>query len=468
MKRFVIIVAVLFMLVTLGFAAQRVVPVTNAPVQTQTQGPVLQTISPQQLAQITILSPAGGEWKRGTTMPITFTISTTTREWVNILVKKGADTFYSFPHIAAASNPAKTTFNWTIPNDAIFGENYTVEVVSENNTVIRKTSNPFAIINPNPNVSAIGGTGGIRTVDKPNMNVKFVKNINITSPTAGDRWVIPNDKSITVQWDNPSYPKVNTVNIKLLRGDGTVLKPLAASIPCKTGSFNWKPTGNDIKPGEYRIQLTDTTSIDMQGTSEPFFFDAPTIAFTSPVADDTLIRGKQYDFSWTYNCSDKQTIKIMDKGVVLAENVPINAGNIGSGKGKLNLAIPSAPSGVEKRTIHLRMTGSSIDSASVPVNVANPTFSLSPWDSGTITLPLNSYTPYFNIKVDWLYDGNPNDIVTILIDSAQPTKEVEKVKAGAGYYYYGGFSKDLPSMVPFQIRACTIYNCDHTGNVNAQ
>ena len=461
MKRFVIVVAVLFMFVTLGFAAQRVVPATKAPVQTKTQGPALQTITPQQLAQINILSPTGGEWKRGTTMPITFTISTATREWVNILVKKGADTFYSFPHIAAANNSAKTTFNWTIPNDAILGEKYTVEVVSENSTAIRKSSNPFSIISPNPTVSAIGGTGGIRTVDKPNMNVTLVKNINVTSPTAGDRWVIPNDKSITVQWDNPSFPKVNTVNIKLLRGDGTVLKPLAANIPCSTGSFNWKPTGSDIKPGEYRIQVTDTTSIDMQGTSEPFFFDAPTIAFTSPVANAKLIRGMQYDFSWNYNCSDKQTIKIMDDGVVLAENVPINAGNIGPGKGKLNLAIPS---GVENRTIHLRMTGSSIDSASVPVNVASPTFYLlNP--TGNKTWPLSMY---YTVDITWYYDGNPNDTLSILIDSAHPTQEVGKTTAGAKYYSYTCSSEELIPIMPFQIRICTPNSCDHSGYITIQ
>lgn len=409
MKRLIIVVAVLSMFATLGSAVQRVAPFTGS------------------LAQITILSPAGGEWKRGTTMPITFAISSATQGWVNILVKKGADAFYSFPHIAAAASPGKTTFNWAIPNDALLGGNYTVEIVSEATTAIHKASNPFAIINPNPSVSPLG-TGGPRAVVKPNMDMVLKKIINVTSPSAGDRWVIPSDEPIAVQWDTPAFLKVTSVNIKLLKGDGTLVKPLAAGIPFNAGSFSWKPTWSGITPGEYRIQVTDVIDIKIQGTGDPFHFDAQTIAFTSPVANATLISGKKYIFSWTYNGSAKQTIKINWQGTnssgPLAENVPINAGNSGPGKGTMELKFPCKEYNC---TVHLRMTGSRIDNASVPVHAEAPSLA--------ITAPGNAEiwgTEGLDLMLAWNYNGNPDDIVSVYLVYKAGDDLFAKVAASAG------------------------------------
>lgn len=432
MKRFVI-VAVLFMFVTVGFAAQRVVPVTNAPVQTKTQGPSPQTMTPPQIAQITILSPSGGEWKQGTTMPIRFTISKAAISWVNIFVKKGSDTFYSFPHIAADRNPVMTTFNWTIPNDAIIGKNYTIEVVSENSAAIHKASNPFDIISAaNPNVSAIGTMGTQKDL-KPNMSQVSIKNINVTSPTTGDHWVSTYDKSITVKWDHPSFPKVNTVNIKLLKGDGTLLKPLAANIPYNAGSFNWKLTGSGITPGEYRIRVTDAESIDIEGTSDPFFFDAPitNMTITSPAPGAMLRIGMKYDFSWTYDGSDKQTIKIMDDDGVIAENVPINAGNIGPGKGSYKVAIQQKYWG-KNTTIHLRTPYSSVDNASV--------YFSSVYANLNVTAPNHkeNWGPYSVHEITWAYNGNPDDILKITVEFIGETDyglhTIATTKASAGSF----------------------------------
>jgi hypothetical protein len=444
MKRLIIVVAILSLFATLGSEVQRVAPFT---------GP---------LAQINILSPAGGEWKRGTTMPITFTFSSATQGWVKISVKKGADTFYSFPHIAAAATPVKTTFNWAIPNDALLGGNYTVEIVSEAATAIHKSSNPFAIINLTPSVTPLG-TGGPRAVVKPNMDMVLKKIINVTSPSTGDRWVIPSDEPIAVQWDTPAFLKVTSVNIKLLRGDGTLVKPLAAAIPFSAGSFSWKPTWSGITPGEYRIQVTDAAAVDIQGTGDPFHFDAQTIAFTSPAVNATLIRGKKYIFSWTYNGSAKQTIKInqgpASRGL-LAENVPINAGNSGPGKGTLEAMLPTSD-----RTIHLKTTGSSIDSASVQVNAVAPSLAI------TAPAGQDSWKNDSDIcTVAWNYNGNPDDIMSIYQDfngnwddgqgNTVKDKLLGKTTAGTGSFQFS--KKELNYDMVTYIRIETPYRSERT------
>jgi hypothetical protein len=453
-----VIVVMLLMVIALGLPAQGLAPDIKAPAQTKTQVPDLHATT--QLTQIDILSPSGGEWNPGNVMPITFTISTATVKWVKLLVKKEADTFYSFPHIAVARNPAKTTFNWTIPKDAILGEKYTIEVVSEDSAAIHKASSPFVIKSPNPSVSALG-KGGIRTDVKQNLSVEALRNINVTSPTVGDRWVITNDASITVQWDHPSYLKVTTVNIKLLKGDGTLLKPLAAGIPFSAGSFKWKPIWSGIAPGEHRIQITDAASIDVQGTSDPFFFDAQTIAFTSPVANAKLIAGMKYTISWNYNGSNKQTIKIMVGDRILAENAPISAGSAGTGKGNLELTIPVIEG---NSTIRLRTTGSGIDSASVPVNLVLPSLA--------ITAPASAEAWNYSSSactVAWNYNGNPNDIMSIYmafngyIDTQGHTMKDQilgKPTAGTGSYQFS--KEELIRKIPFKIRIETPYSSDQT------
>ena len=261
-------------------------------------------VKPKALAQINILSPVGGEWKCGATMPITFSISSDKLNWVNILVKKGENTFYSFPHIAVSNTAPTTTFNWSIPKDAIIGDAYTVEIISEETPSIHKTSAPFSIISA---VATIAGAKQQQTaVVKANVNFEDIKNINITSPSSLDRWVVPSDESIVVTWDHLSLQKVATVDILLLKGDGTIVKPLASKIPFAAGTYTWKIAGSGITAGEYRIKVLDSAASGIQGTSESFWFEAPTLSMTSPVEKQLLIEGMATAFSWTYTGSSKQ------------------------------------------------------------------------------------------------------------------------------------------------------------------
>lgn len=374
------------------------------------QNMISQEVTKVQLVQINILSPTGGEWKRGATMPIVFSVSNGVINWVNIYVKKGMDVFYSFTHIAADRNPNKITYSWTIPKDAPIGKDYTIEIVSEQNSAIRKKSAPFSIILPTIAAANQGGSQ-TTTAAKTHLGAVTFNNINVTSPDKGDHWTIPSDQPIPVKWEHPSFKNLNSVNIKLLKADGTLLKALAAGIPYNTGLYNWKPTGNDIKPGEYRIQVTAVEDVDVQGTSESFFLDAPLthMTITFPAPNSLLMIGCRYDFTWTYDGSNNQIIEIMDDDGVIADNVPINAGNLGPGKGTYNILIQKKYGG-KNTTIHLRTQYSNVDNASV-------TFGSS-WPLLKMTHPYNeeNWAPYSEHEIFWKWAGCGDEILTITID----------------------------------------------------
>lgn len=294
-------------------------------------------VQPKSFAQIKVISPGGGDWKRGSVMPITFSISSDKLKLVNISVKKGVNVYYSFPHIAVR-DPAHTTFNWNIPQDAIVGDNYTVEIFSEESPAIRGVSAPFSIVSSGPSVSTAKTTEKIAQ----KTDAKFLgnKHINITSPSVGDRWTLPNDGTVTVLWDHPANQKVATVDILLLKSDGSVLKPLASGISFAAGKYIWNLSGSNVEPGEYQIKVKDTATGDIGGTSDSFVLEPPAISFESPLANDYLLEGTTRVFSWNFTGSNKQKIKITDGNDVIADNVSINAGNKGPGKGAVELRVP--------------------------------------------------------------------------------------------------------------------------------
>ena len=393
-------------------------------------------IKPRPLAQINILSPTGGEWKCGATMPITFSISTDKLKWVNILVKKGENTFYSFPHIAVSNTAPPTTFNWSIPKDAIIGDAYTVEIVSEETPTIRKTSNVFSIISA---VATVTGAKPPQTVvPKTDVNLESVKNINVTSPSSLDRWIVPVDESITVSWDHLSMQKVATVDILLLKGDGTIVKPLASKIPFAAGTYSWKISGSDIAAGEYRIKVMDSAASGIQGASESFWFDAPTLIMISPVGNQLLIEGTTTAFSWTYTGSSKQKIRIMDGYKVVYDNININYGNLGTGKGTVPLKVPALLlqlGGVYEttKTFKVATTDNAVASPAVTTNVLTP--------APHITSPLVDATWHSGDQhnVAWTYNGNPADPVDIYLVFFRPpyvneSQYLGTTTAGAGSY----------------------------------
>lgn len=393
-------------------------------------------VKPKALAQINILSPVGGEWKCGATMPITFSISSDKLNWVNILVKKGENTFYSFPHIAVSNTAPTTTFNWSIPKDAIIGDAYTVEIISEETPSIHKASAPFSIISA---VATIAGATQQQTaVVKANVNFEDIKNINITSPSSLDRWVVPSDESIVVTWDHLSLQKVTTVDILLLKGDGTIVKPLASKIPFAAGTYVWKIAGSGITAGEYRIKVLDSAASGIQGTSESFGFEAPTLNMTSPVEKQLLIEGMATAFSWTYTGSSKQKVRIMDGDKVVYDNININSGNLGAGKGTMQLKVPPILlqlSGFYEttKTFKVATTDNAVVSPAITANVVTPT--------PHITSPMGDATWHSGDQhnVTWTYNGNPADPVDIYLVFFRPpyvneSQYLGTTTAGAGSY----------------------------------
>ena len=391
-------------------------------------------VKPKALAQINILSPAGGEWKCGATMPITFSISTDKLQWVTILIKKGENPFYSFPHIAVSA--PTTTFNWSIPKDAILGDAYTLEIVSEETPAIHKASAPFSIISA---VATVASTKPPQTaVAKTDVNLENVKNINVTSPSSLDRWVIPSDESITITWDHLSFQKVTTVDILLLKGDGTIVKPLASKIPFAAGSYTWKIAGSGIAAGEYRIKVLDSAASGIQGTSESFGFDVPTLTMTSPVGNQLLLEGTTTAFSWTYTGSSKQKVRIMDGDKVVLDNISINSGNLGAGKGTVQLKVPAILfqlGGLYETTKTFKMvtTDNAAASPAITANVATPT--------PHITSPIGDATWHSGDQhnVTWTYNGNPADPVDIQLVFFRPpyvneSQYLGTTTAGAGSY----------------------------------
>ena len=391
-------------------------------------------IKPRTLAQINILSPAGGEWKCGTTMPITFSISTDKLQWVNILIKKGENTFYSFPHIAV--NAPTTTFNWSIPKDALLGDAYTVEIVSEETPAIHKASAPFSIISA---VATVAGTKPPQTaVAKTDINLENIKNINVTSPSSLDRWVVPSDESIAVTWEHLNLQKVTTVDILLLKADGTIVKPLASKIPFAAGTYTWKIAGSGLAAGEYRIKVLDSAASGIQGTSESFWFEAPTLSMTSPVENQLLLEGTTTAFSWTYTGSSKQKVRIMDGDKVVLDNLSINSGNLGVGKGTVQLKVPAILLQLggfyeTTKTFKVATIDNAVVSPAVTANVATPT--------PHITSPMGDATWHSGDQhnVTWTYNGNPADPVDIYLVFFRPpyineSQYLGTTTAGAGSY----------------------------------
>ncbi len=367
-------------------------------------------------------------------MPITFSISTDKLKFMSILIKKGDNTFYSFPHIAVDTTAPTTTFNWSIPKDAIIGDAYTVEIVSEETSGILKASAPFSIISA---VATVAGTKPPKTaVAKTYVNLENVKTIKVTSPSSLDKWVIPSDESIAVTWEHLSIQKVSTVDILLLKGDSTIVKPLASKIPFAAGTYAWKISGSGLAAGEYRIKVLDSTASGIQGTSESFWFDAPTLSMTSPVENQLLIEGTTTSFSWTYTGSSKQKVRIMDGDKVVLDNININSGNLGAGKGTVQLKVPWTlylPGGLYETTkaFTVATTDNAVVSDAITAKVVTPT--------PHITSPMGDATWYSGDQhnVTWTYNGNPSDPIYILLVFSRPWYNVEHVGttiAGAGSY----------------------------------
>jgi hypothetical protein len=143
----------------------------------------------------------------------------------------------------------------------------------------------------------------------------------------------------------------------------------------------------------------------------------------------------------------------MGGDVVLAEKVSINAGNSGPGKGTLELPINF---GVYNTTIHLRKTGSSIDSTSVLVNIVSPSLAI------TAPASAENWTYYNNPinTVAWNYNGNPDDIVTIYMAFNGQDQIMGKTTAGTGSFQIS--KQELIHNTPFKIRIETPYSSDQT------
>ncbi len=349
------------------------------------------------LAQIHISSPTGGQWKAGSTMPITFTVPEGTGHLVTISVLKGNDIFYKFPHVAI--HPAlETKFSWTIPKDCPLGGNYRIQIVSDGNALIRGNSGPFDIVSSTAGIPSISQTAVPRT----DISLSS-KTIVVTSPTANNTWVVPSDQSVTVKWVHAATSTVSTVNIKLLRGDGTLVKPLATGIPFSQGSYSWKLTGSTVLPGEYIMQVTDATSVNTEGKSQPFTLEAPTISITSPVNNDIWINGTIRKVQWTYTGSDNQIVKVME-GTKVAAEVPINAGNIGPGKGGADVKL------ADWDGLQIVTADGKVSSNLVKVFLTPPALK--------VTSPYAGQLWYYNHPhtISWSYNGNPEDRVEVMLN----------------------------------------------------
>lgn len=367
-----------------------------------------------QLFPVRITSPTGGEWEKGSKLPITFTTTSAVGSLVKILIKKGNDTFYTLNHITV--NPAgTTTHNWLIPADAITGNDYRAEVMSQANASLKGVSSVFAIRNVQLN-----NQPGITKAQDLSASVK-ANAIRVNSPTANQHWVLPGEGIVAITWEAAFAATPEKVNIKLLGEDGTLVKPLAADISFKAGSFKWPLAGVSLEPGKYRIRLTDTANNEIQGTSEIFFLDAPTIKVISPADGWAWVGRTKHEIEWNYTGPADRKVKILlNDEVVLADNISINAGNKGPGKGAFLWRVePHMHYGDHQ--IKVVTTDGKMQSNPVNFKIRVPNL--------VITQPTGGQTWYYgdSHKIAWTFDGDPEAEIKI---------ELRYTQTGAEYKIY--------------------------------
>ena len=159
---------------------------------------------------------------------------------------------------------------------------------------------------------------------------------------------------------------------------------------------------------------------------------------TSPVENQLLLEGTTTAFSWTYTGSSKQKVRIMDGDKVVLDNLSINSGNLGVGKGTVQLKVPAILLQLggfyeTTKTFKVATIDNAVVSPAVTANVATPT--------PHITSPMGDATWHSGDQhnVTWTYNGNPADPVDIYLVFFRPpyineSQYLGTTTAGAGSY----------------------------------
>ena len=246
---------------------------------------------------VTVTAPNGGEaWGVGTQHAVTWT---RTGSFLNVKIEYSTDGGVTYPStIAASTDAAAGTYNWTIPDDISSGCKVRVSNVLDSTVA-----------------------------DVSDTNFKIVGILNLTSPVGGERWIVATNHNIT-------WTRSGTIaNVKLeysINGGGTYPNTIVASTPGGSLSFTWPVPDNITKTARVRISdVLDSTVLD---TSDANFVISAGFTLSSPNGGEVLPVAGTHNIAWA-PVGSATTVRLdysTDGGSSYDKNISTSTANSGS------------------------------------------------------------------------------------------------------------------------------------------
>lgn len=324
MRKAISVIVFLAVLIVAGFTQGA--PLNKSAQQQQT-APILKSIK--------VTSPAGGQYAKLQSCPITWTSQGLMGSTVNILLMQGTNTV----KLLTNSPVGAGTFAWTISNDIPAGGNYSIVVQSVQTPSVKGQSNAFSI--------------GVATIssaeDKGPVSVFVPEQVKITKPMQGGNWAAGDPQDIT--WEFSGNPP-GQASVLLMKGS-QVVKTIS------TGQ-SWGQSGkgyimpyympSDVPQGDgYFIKVVSTTNAKYRGTGGQFTIQPYlSLIVTQPPNNAPTANwgvGSVHSITWTYTSSCGSHVQVKLHGGVNDQwkiYPLVTSWSIGSnGSGNFSWTVPS-------------------------------------------------------------------------------------------------------------------------------